>query len=64
VPHAFDGARPLIDWAVMRIRSGTSSASSASSPAGNARRSSAPPGVVRADDAHWRAVARGARPSS
>lgn len=35
VPHAYEGARPLIDWA-SRTRSGTSSASSANSHAPSA----------------------------
>ena len=37
VPHAYDGARPLIDWAVMQDPFGTSSASSGGSHAPSAR---------------------------
>lgn len=61
VPHAYEGARPLIDWAVMQ------------DPFGNefclvrllerseraALKAAAEEGA--ADDAHWRAVAREAR---
>ena len=61
VPHVYEGARPLIDWAVMQ------------DPFGNefclvrelsrAERSALAAAAVHgpADDAHWRAVARGAR---
>ncbi len=45
VPHAYEGARPLIDWAVMQDPSETSSASFACSPAPNARRSTQPPSM-------------------
>ena len=61
VPHAFEGARPLLDWAVMQ------------DPFGNefclvrvlarAEREALDAAAVDgpADDAHWRAVARDAR---
>jgi hypothetical protein len=64
VPHAFEGARPLIDWAVMQdpfwnefclVRELTR-------PEREALAVAAEHGA--ADDAHWRDVARRARRDS
>ena len=64
VPHAYEGARPLIDWAVMQdpfgnefclVRDLTPLEREALVAAGE---------QGPADDAHWRAVARSARHDS
>ena len=61
VPHAYEGARPLIDWAVMQDPFGNEfclvrELTRAERAALGAAADDGP-----ADDAHWRAVARGAR---
>jgi len=61
VPHAYDGARPVIDWAVMQDPFGNEfclvrELTRAERDALNAAAEEGP-----ADDAHWRAVARAAR---
>jgi predicted enzyme related to lactoylglutathione lyase len=61
VPHAYEGARPLIDWAVMQDPFGNEFClvrvlSRAERTALDAAAEHGPD-----DDEHWRAVARGAR---
>ena len=61
VPHAYEGARPLIDWAVMQDPFGNEfclvrELTRAERAALGAAADDGP-----ADDAHWRAVARSAR---
>lgn len=64
VPHAYEGARPVIDWAVMQdpfgnefclVRELTRSEREALADAAE---------HGPAEDAHWRTVARNARPGS
>lgn len=61
VPHAYDGARPLIDWAVMQDPFGNEFClvRVLSREERHALRIAAAEGP--ADDAHWRALARRAR---
>ena len=64
VPHAYEGARPVIDWAVMQDPFGNEfclvrELSSAEREALTVAAQQGP-----ADDAHWRAVARDARHGS
>ena len=63
VPHAYHGARPLIDWAVMQDPFGNEFClvRELTRPEREALRAAAEQGP--ADDAHWRAVARDARRS-
>jgi predicted enzyme related to lactoylglutathione lyase len=63
VPHAYEGARPVIDWAVMQDPFGNEfclvrELSRAEREALAVAAEEGP-----ADDAHWRAVARDARPA-
>jgi catechol 2,3-dioxygenase-like lactoylglutathione lyase family enzyme len=61
VPHAHEGARPLIDWAVMQDPFGNEFClvRRLTRPEREALAAAAQQGP--ADDAHWRAVARSAR---
>lgn len=62
VPHAYEGARPLIDWAVMTagpVRERVLPRPRTHTPRAQALAVAAEQGP--ADDAHWRAVARKAR---
>jgi predicted enzyme related to lactoylglutathione lyase len=61
VPHAYDGARPLIDWAVMQDPFGNEFClvRELTRPEREALALAAESGF--AEDAHWRAVARNAR---
>jgi predicted enzyme related to lactoylglutathione lyase len=61
VPHAYEGARPLIDWAVMQDPFGNEFClvRELTRPEREALAVAAEQGP--ADDAHWRAVARTAR---
>ena len=61
VPHAYEGARPLIDWAVMQDPFGNEFClvRKLTRPEREALAAAAAQGP--ADDAHWRGVARAAR---
>ena len=63
VPHVSEGARPLIDWAVMQDPFGNEFClvRELTRPEREALAVAAEQGP--AEDAHWRAVARSARPS-
>lgn len=60
VPHAYEGARPLIDWAVMQDPFGNEFClvRELTRPEREALRAATDEGA--ADDAHWRTVARSA----
>ena len=61
VPHAYEGARPLIDWAVMQDPFGNEFCLVRVLTRDERHALRAAAGEGPADDAHWRAVARAAR---
>jgi predicted enzyme related to lactoylglutathione lyase len=63
VPHRYEGARPLIDWAVMQDPFGNEFCLVRELTRAERRALDAAAEHGPAADAHWRAVARGARSS-
>ena len=61
VPHAYEGARPLIDWAVMQDPFGNEFCLVRELTRGEREALAAAAEQGPAADAHWRAVARAAR---
>jgi predicted enzyme related to lactoylglutathione lyase len=61
VPHAYEGARPLIDWAVMQDPFGNEFCLVRELTRAERKALDAAAEHGPADDDHWRAVARGAR---
>ncbi len=61
VPHAYEGARPLIDWAVMQDPFGNEFCLVRELTRAERRALDAAAEHGPAADAHWRVVARGAR---
>jgi predicted enzyme related to lactoylglutathione lyase len=61
VPHAYEGARPLIDWAVMQDPFGNEFCLVRELTPGERQALAVAAEAGPADDAHWRAVARAAR---
>jgi predicted enzyme related to lactoylglutathione lyase len=61
VPHAYEGARPVIDWAVMQDPFGNEFCLVRELTGAEREALAAAAAAGPADDAHWRAVAREAR---
>ena len=64
VPHAYEGARPIIDWAVMQDPFGNEFCLVRELSRGEREALTVAAQEGPADDAHWRAIARVARRGS